>query len=45
MAFWDLAYRSKWVTLEQLRVAVKTDEKPFGAITSEEFETITGESF
>lgn len=45
MAFWDLAYRSKWVTIEQLRIAVKTNDKPFGAITPEEFAAITGESF
>lgn len=45
MAFWNLAYKSNWVTADQLRLAVKTDSNPFGEITPEEFETITGESF
>lgn len=45
MAFWTLAYNSKWVTIDQLRVAVKTDSNPFGAITPEEFLAITGQEF
>lgn len=45
MAFWNLAYKSKWVTLEQLRIAVKSDSNPFGEITPDDFSTITGETF
>lgn len=45
MAFWNLAYKSKWVTIDQLRMAVKTDFNPYGAITPSEFEAITGEKY
>ena len=43
--FWRLAYKSKWVTIDQLRLAVKTVSNPYGEITPEEFEDITGEAF
>lgn len=45
MAFWSLAYNLKWVTKDQLRLAVKTEKNPFGEITPEEFKIITGEDF
>lgn len=45
MAFWNLAYKSKWVTADQLRLVVKTEANPFGEITQDEFQTITGEEF
>lgn len=45
MAFWELAYSRKWVTIEQLRLVVKTKTNPFGEITPEEFKTITGVEF
>jgi len=45
MAFWTLAYNRKWVTIDQLRQAVKTDANPYGQITPEEFKTITSVDF
>lgn len=45
MAFWNLAYKSKWVTIDQLRLVVKTEANPYGEITPEEFKTITGQDF
>lgn len=45
MAFWQLAYSRKWVTAEQLRLAVKTETNPYGDITPAEFKTITGQEF
>ncbi|XOQ49640.1 MAG: XkdX family protein [Eubacteriales bacterium] len=43
--FWALAYNRKCVTIETLRIVVKTDENPYGYITPEEFKEITGEDF
>lgn len=45
MAFWQLAFTKKWVTIEQLRLAVKTETNSYGDITPEEFKTITGQDF
>ncbi|NNV01952.1 XkdX family protein [Brevibacillus sp. MCWH] len=45
MAFWNLAYKYKWVTIEQLRLAVRTESNPYGEITPEEFKQITGQDF
>ncbi|MGO3751221.1 MAG: XkdX family protein [Peptoniphilaceae bacterium] len=45
MAFWTLAYKRHWVTIDQLRLVVKTEDSPYGEITPEEFEEITGEKF
>lgn len=45
MEFWRLAYNRKWVTAEQLRLAVITDTNKFGEITPEEYEEITGIKF
>jgi len=43
MAFWNLAYKYKWVNADQLRLAVKTESNPYGEITPEEFKQITGQ--
>lgn len=40
-----MAYKYKWVTIDQLRLVVKTEQNIFGEITPEEFATITGEKF
>lgn len=45
MEFWRLAYNRKWVTAEQLRLAVITESNPYGEITPEEYEQITGIKF
>ncbi|WP_342510610.1 XkdX family protein [Sporosarcina sp. FSL K6-1522] len=45
MAFWKFAYNAKCVTIDQLRIVVKTESNPYGEITSEEFEQITGKAY
>lgn len=45
MAFWSLAFSRKWVTIEQLRLAVKTTSNPFGEISPDEFKQITNQDF
>ena len=45
MAFWQLAYSREWVTVDQLRLAVKTENNPYGQITADEFKTITSEDY
>lgn len=45
MAFWKMAYNQKWVSAEQLRLAVKTDVNPFGEISPEEYKEITKQDF
>lgn len=45
MAFWQLAIDKKWCTPEQLRLAVITEKAPWGDITPEEYEIITGIKF
>ncbi|MUV06892.1 XkdX family protein [Planococcaceae bacterium Storch 2/2-2] len=45
MAFWRLAYNEKWITEDKLRMVVKTDQSPYGELTPEEFELITGQKF
>jgi len=45
MAFWTLAYNKHWITADKLRQAVKTDTNPYGQITPEEYQTITGEAY
>lgn len=45
MYFWQLAYNRKWVDLDQLRLAVKTESNPYGEITPVEFKEITGIEF
>jgi hypothetical protein len=45
MDFWSLAYKLKWITKDQLRLAVKTEQNPFGEITVTQFKAITGDDF
>lgn len=45
MNFWKLAWEYKWVTLDQLKLVVRTDNNKFGEITPEEFNSITGEEY
>ena len=45
MAFWQLAYKCKWVTADQLKQAVITEENPYGEITEAEYKNITGKDF
>lgn len=45
MAFWQLAYSRKWVSIDQLRLAVKTASNPYGQITTEQYKEITGEDY
>ncbi|MGM7683560.1 XkdX family protein [Cytobacillus sp. Hm23] len=45
MAFWKLAFNQKWVSIDQLRLVVRTESNQFGEITEEEFKTITNEDF
>lgn len=45
MAFWSIAYKYKWVSIDQLRLVVRTESNPYGEITPEEFKTITGVDF
>lgn len=45
MAFWKMAFNLKWVTAEQLRLAVKTESNPFGEISTEEYKEITKQDF
>lgn len=45
MNFWKMAYNMKWVSAEQLRLAVKTDSNPYGEITVEEYKEITNKDF
>ncbi|MGV3139728.1 XkdX family protein [Brevibacillus agri] len=45
MIFWRLAYNLKWVTIDKLRLVVRTELNPFGEITPDEFKQITGKDF
>ncbi|MFJ7891283.1 XkdX family protein [Lysinibacillus xylanilyticus] len=45
MNFWQIAFISRWVTSEQLRIAVKTETNPFGEITPEQYKEITKQDF
>lgn len=45
MAFWKMAFNLKWVTAEQLRLAVMTVSNPFGEISPEEYKEITKQDF
>lgn len=45
MDFLQLAWEYKWITMDELRFLVITEEEPWGEITPEEFEIITGEKF
>lgn len=41
MDFLKLAWQYKWITFEQLRLFIKSENNRFGEITLEEFEEIT----
>lgn len=45
MAFWKLAFNMNWVSAEQLRLAVVTENNPFGEITEAQYKEITGVDF
>lgn len=45
MAFWKMAFNLKWVTAEQLRLAVMTERNPFGEISPEKYKEITKQDF
>ena len=45
MSFWKLAYGWGWVTAEDLRKVVITEDFPYGEITKEEYKEITGQNF
>lgn len=45
MSFWKLAFEKKWVSAEALKGAVKTEANPFGEITPEQYQDITGIEF
>lgn len=45
MNFWKMAYNLKWVTAEQLRLAVETESNPFGEISPEQYKEITKQDF
>jgi hypothetical protein len=43
--WWKLAYSQGWITAEDLRMFVLTEENPYGEITPEEYKQITGIDF
>lgn len=45
MEFWKMVYNFGWVTKEELKGAVITEQNPFGDITKEQYEEITGEKY
>lgn len=45
MNFWENAYKWGWADIDMLRFMVITDDMPFGEITKEDFERITGEPY
>lgn len=45
MNFWKMAFNLKWVTAEQLRLAVVTESNLFGEITPEQYKEITKQNF
>ena len=45
MQFWQIAFMYKWVTADQLKLAVKTETNPFGEISKEQYIEITGQEF
>lgn len=45
MEFWKMAYNFGWVTKEELKGTVITEQNPFGDITKEQYEEITGEKY
>jgi len=45
MQFWQIAFMYRWVTADQLKLAVKTETNPFGEISKEQYKEITGQEF
>jgi len=45
MNFWKMAYNMKWVSAEQLRLAVVTESNLYGEISVEEYKDITNKEF
>lgn len=46
MDFWTLAFKSRWVTADQLKGAVSTAATlKFGQITATDYKTITGQDY
>ncbi|MGG3840752.1 XkdX family protein [Paenibacillus thiaminolyticus] len=45
MNFWKLAFECRWIDAEGLCAAVKTEANPFGEISPQEYEKITGREF
>lgn len=43
--FWQIAFMYRWVTANQLKLAVKTETNPFGEISKEQFKEITRQEF
>lgn len=43
--FWGMAFNYGWITIDQLKEVVKTETRPRGEITPEEFKEITKEDF
>jgi hypothetical protein len=41
MEFWQIAFKYEWVTAEQLKGAVKTEDNKFGEITVDQYKEIT----
>lgn len=42
MAFWKMAYDNKWITAQQVSLAVITEQNPYGELTKEQYTQITG---
>lgn len=40
-----MAYQQGWVSFEDLKKVVKTEENPFGELSPEQFKEITGKDF
>ena len=45
MSFWADAFKWGWADADLIRMVVITDDFPWGEITKEEFEEITGQPF
>lgn len=45
MDFWKMVFDLGWIDEDTLRQAVITKTNPFGDITKEEFELITGKKY
>lgn len=45
MDFFKMAWENEWITLEDLKLLVKTKEQPWGDITKAEFKEIAGQEY